>query len=100
MVPRENKNNAFAKFGGTNKKYYSIYQNSLLSKIMSSPFSANSGHLQYTLNVWSRGKQLALFFSESPDVSRAEVEDSIRPGWKTRLTSSQMDHRLSALLYI
>ena len=28
MVPRENKNNAYAKFegGGTNKEYYGIYQ--------------------------------------------------------------------------
>ena len=26
MVPRENKNNASAKFGGTNKEYYVIYQ--------------------------------------------------------------------------
>ena len=25
MVPRENKNNAFAKFGGTNKEYYGIF---------------------------------------------------------------------------
>ena len=25
---------------------------------------------QYTLNVWSRGKQLVFFFPESPDVSR------------------------------
>ena len=25
MVPRENKNNAYAKFGGTNKEYYSIF---------------------------------------------------------------------------
>ena len=24
MVPRENKNNAYAKFGGTNKEYYGI----------------------------------------------------------------------------
>ena len=30
MVPRENKNNAHAKFGGTNKEYYGIFQNGLL----------------------------------------------------------------------
>ena len=30
MVPRENKNNAYAKFGGTNKEYYGIFQNGLL----------------------------------------------------------------------
>ena len=28
-VPRENKNNAYAKFGGTNKEYYSIFRNGL-----------------------------------------------------------------------
>ena len=26
MVPRENKNNAYAKFGGTNKEHYGIFQ--------------------------------------------------------------------------
>ena len=30
MVPRENKNKAYAKFGGTNKKYYSISRSGLL----------------------------------------------------------------------
>ena len=30
MVPRENKNNAYAKFGGTNKEYYGIFQTGLL----------------------------------------------------------------------
>ena len=30
MVPRENKNNAYAKFGGTNKQYYGIFRNGLL----------------------------------------------------------------------
>ena len=30
MVPRENKNNAYEKFGGTNKEYYGIFQNGLL----------------------------------------------------------------------
>ena len=29
MVPRENKNNAYAKFGETNKEYYGIFQNGL-----------------------------------------------------------------------
>ena len=32
MVPRENKNNAYAKFGGTNKEYYGIFRSGLLSK--------------------------------------------------------------------
>ena len=29
MVPRENKNNAYAKFGGTNKEYYGIFRSGL-----------------------------------------------------------------------
>ena len=32
MVPRENKNNASAKFGGTNKEYYGIFQSGLLKR--------------------------------------------------------------------
>ena len=31
MVPRENKNNAYAKFGGANKEYYGILRNGQLS---------------------------------------------------------------------
>ena len=30
MVPRENKNNAYVKFGTTNKEYYGIFRNGLL----------------------------------------------------------------------
>ena len=30
VVPRENKNNAYAKFGGTNKEYYGIFRTGLL----------------------------------------------------------------------
>ena len=30
MVPRDNKNNAYAKFGGANKEYYGIFRNGLL----------------------------------------------------------------------
>ena len=35
MVPRENKNNPYAKFGGTNKEYYGIFRSGLfiVSKI-------------------------------------------------------------------
>ena len=29
MVARENKNNAYAKFGGTNKEYYGIFRSGL-----------------------------------------------------------------------
>ena len=31
MVPRENKNNPHAKFGGTNKEYYGIFRSGILS---------------------------------------------------------------------
>ena len=31
MVPRENKNHAYAKFGGTNKEYYGIFRSGLLA---------------------------------------------------------------------
>ena len=31
MVPRENKNNAYAKVGGTNKEYYGSFRNGLLA---------------------------------------------------------------------
>ena len=30
MVPRENKNNAYSKFGGTSKQYYGIFRSGLL----------------------------------------------------------------------
>ena len=32
MVPRENKNNAYAKFGGTNKEYYGIFRSGLFNR--------------------------------------------------------------------
>ena len=57
-------------------------------------------HHQYTLNVWSRGKQFCL--PESPDVSRDEVEenDGTRTRGKTKLSTFPRDHSLSVLLYI
>ena len=33
MVPRENKNNAFAKFEGTNEEYFGIFRNGLLGPV-------------------------------------------------------------------
>ena len=30
MVPKENKSNAYAKFGGTNEEYYGIFRTGLL----------------------------------------------------------------------
>ena len=33
MVPRENKNNAYAKFEGTNEEYFGIFRNGLLGPV-------------------------------------------------------------------
>ena len=33
MVPRESKNNGYAKFGGTNKEYYGIFRNGLYTRL-------------------------------------------------------------------
>ena len=35
MVPRENKSNAYAKFGGTNKEYYGIFRSGLFRSTLS-----------------------------------------------------------------
>ena len=35
MVPRENKNIAYAKFGGTNEEYYGIFQSGLFGSARS-----------------------------------------------------------------
>ena len=34
MVPTENRNNAYAKFGGTNKEYYAIFRNGQLQSTL------------------------------------------------------------------
>ena len=34
MVPRENKNNAYAKFWRTNKEYYGIFESGLLHLVL------------------------------------------------------------------
>ena len=44
MVPRENKNNAYAKFGGTKKEYYGIFRTGL--------FFWNSGCLTAAQVIW------------------------------------------------
>ena len=55
--------------------------------------------VKYTLNVWSRGKQLVLFSRESwcfPRRSRGKHQDSR----DKKLTSFLRDHTLSVLLHI
>ena len=44
MVPRENKNNHYAKFGGTNKEYYGIFRTGLYSDIMRFTLLHNRHH--------------------------------------------------------
>ena len=41
MVPRENKNNDYVKFGGTNKEYYGIFQNGLFGSLSKDDGSGN-----------------------------------------------------------
>ena len=38
MVPRENKNNAYAKFGGTKKEYYGIFRTGLFNRVFNHAF--------------------------------------------------------------
>ena len=71
MVPRENKNNAYAKFGGTNKEYYGIFRSGLcadkivvsMRAVTASPRAWFEGvsNLQFTtfyfcVQVWSLTK--------------------------------------------
>ena len=44
MVPRENKNNTYAKFGGTNKEYYVIFRTGLF------PSYVHSSHNIHTIS--------------------------------------------------
>ena len=46
MVPRENQNNAYAKFGGTNKEYYGIFESGLFEDFISCYSSL------YALDAW------------------------------------------------
>ena len=46
MIPRENKNNAYAKFGGTNKAYYGIFRTGLFS-LNSTMLVKNNIHLMH-----------------------------------------------------
>ena len=71
--------------------YVKKNNNSILLKIIS--FIAHSGHLQYTLNVWSGGKQLVLF-------SQNAVEGNKRTGGEMKQSSFPRDHTLKASLYI
>ena len=59
MVPRENKNNAYAKSGGTNKEYYGIFRSGLFKRIyplstgLSQACIMTSSQLASQLHWWS-----------------------------------------------
>lgn len=56
MVPRENKNNAYAKFGGTNKEYYGIFRTGLFQKLVTMVVCGKS-----LLVLWYRRTSLGRF---------------------------------------
>ena len=58
MVPRENKNNAYAKFGGTNKEYYGIFRTVLW--VRHAWASSSGSFLKYILSY-------VAIFREAPD---------------------------------
>ena len=55
MVPRENKNNAYAKFRGTNKDYYGIFRSGVLQfrspKTQYSIFSESNSPMNASKNL-------------------------------------------------
>ena len=95
MVPRENKNNAYAKFGGRNKEYYGIFRTGLLSKFsISSPngsldsipifntFRVQSTHFMVTKTINLQGiyPRQNLFTCEIIYVQVERIEILIRRG--------------------
>ena len=62
MVPRENKNNVYSKFGGTNKEYYGISRSSLLVTLHRNQIILT---LIITMTIFSNltGALTALFFT-------------------------------------
>ena len=65
MVRRENKNNAYAKFGGTNKEYYGIFRTGLFAAYASFPWKLNrySYGVQFGINCTSLDQsKLSNFF--------------------------------------
>ena len=48
MVPRENKNNAYAKFWRANKKYYGIFESGPVESLSKLPFWATDGNRRWT----------------------------------------------------
>ena len=50
MVPRENKNNAYAKFGGTNKDYYGIFRTGLSVSVVQ--YAATNKNRDFLLSLF------------------------------------------------
>ena len=59
MVPTENKNNAYAKFGGTNKEYYSIFRN---GQIFTLPYTIVK--IGYNIIILQRVKNVYMLLAE------------------------------------
>ena len=53
LVPKENENNAYAKFGGTNKEYYGIFRSGLWKLKNSGPLSGQFTISPHTLSLFS-----------------------------------------------
>ena len=63
MVPRENKNNAYAKFGGTNKEYYGIFESGLLKVHVICECLVSKETVE--LRRWKGSKQKFCFYQTS-----------------------------------
>ena len=50
MVPRENKNNAYAKFGGTNKEYNGIFRSGLLLENLKCYYDKKKNNSSFSLD--------------------------------------------------
>ena len=82
MVPRENKNNAYAKFGGTNKEYYGIFQSGLLIQLYlenrvlySSALLIYQGRMRRFISIWTSkdDRQILSFAGQHPSCFKASI---------------------------
>ena len=62
MVPRENKNNAYAKFEGTNEEYFGTFRNGLLGPV----------HTKTIVNA--NDSKRKLFYAFRPSVHRKTMK--------------------------
>ena len=76
MVPRENKNNAHAKFGGSNKDYYGIFRSGLLSTELR--FVFQDIQVQYVALIVHDGRRSGLMVGVLDSISSGQGSG---PGW-------------------